>query len=136
MTGGDTLWSSGYEIYDLLSPHFKALADNLVGHFCQPAFNTAAKNGGYRIHPGPRGSPENIGEILEAFHPFVRTNPVTGWKSIFGVGTHFAGFKDLYRRESQILRSYILELVTSSHAAQVRYKWKPNDLAIWDNVSQ
>jgi alpha-ketoglutarate-dependent taurine dioxygenase len=134
-TGGDTLWSSGYEIYDLLSPAFKTLADGLVGRFAQPAFNEAAERGGFRVHPGPRGAPENVGEVLQAFHPFVRTNPVTGWKSVFGLGSHFQGIENATPRESEILKAYILELVTSSHAAQVRFRWSANDLAIWDNVS-
>jgi alpha-ketoglutarate-dependent taurine dioxygenase len=29
------------------------------------------------------GAPENFGPDLEAIHPVVRTNPVTGWKGIF-----------------------------------------------------
>lgn len=28
-TGGDTLWASGYEVYDRLSPPIQALADTL-----------------------------------------------------------------------------------------------------------
>lgn len=134
-TGGDTLWASGYELYDRLSTPFKTLADTLVARCAQPRFNLAAEQGGFRIHPGPRGSPENVGEKLEAFHPFVRTNPVTGWKSIFGAGHHFQEFEDLESRESDILRAYIIELLTSHHAGQVRYRWGENDLAIWDNRS-
>lgn len=134
-TGGDTLWSSGYEIYDLLSKPLQQLADTLVGRFSQPAFNDAAKRGGFRVHPGPRGSALNVGESLEAHHPFVRTNPVTGWKSIFGLGSHFDRLENLSKRESSIIKQYIVELVTSSHAAQVRFRWRANDLAIWDNRS-
>ncbi|PWN20870.1 taurine catabolism dioxygenase [Microstroma glucosiphilum] len=134
-TGGDTLWSSGYEIYDLLSPPFKALADSLTGYYAQPNFIEAAKRGGYRVHPGPRGSDDNVGETLDAIHPFVRTNPVTGWKSVFGVGTHFQRFEGLHKREGEILRQYVLELVTSHHTAQARLKWGENDLAVWDNRS-
>jgi hypothetical protein len=29
-TGGDTLWASGYEVYDRLSPAIQKLADNLT----------------------------------------------------------------------------------------------------------
>lgn len=134
-TGGDTLWSSGYEIYDLLSPQLRAFADSLTGHFAQPHFNAAAAKGGFRVHPGPRGSPDNVGEVLEAFHPFIRTNPVTGWKSVFGLGSHFQGIEGLKQKESDLLKDYILHLVTSSHTAQVRFKWSKNDLAIWDNRS-
>lgn len=134
-TGGDTLWSSGYEIYDLLSEPIKRFADTLTGYFAQPNFNQAAARGGFRVHPGPRGSPLNVGETLEAHHPFIRTNPVTGWKSVFGLGSHFQSIQGVTKRESELLKNYILELVTSSHTAQVRFKWRKNDLAIWDNRS-
>ncbi|PWN49139.1 taurine catabolism dioxygenase [Violaceomyces palustris] len=134
-TGGDTLWSSGYEIYDLLSPSFRSYLETLTGHFAQPEFNRAAERGGFKVHPGPRGSDLNVGETLEAEHPFIRTNPVTGWKSVFGLGSHFDSLKDLDPAESQIIKDYILKLVTTSHGAQVRFKWSKNDLAIWDNRS-
>jgi alpha-ketoglutarate-dependent taurine dioxygenase len=134
-TGGDTLWSSGYEIYDLLSQPFKDMCDTLVARFHQPHFGHAADKEGFRLHPGPRGSPENVGTALCAHHCFVRTNAVSGWKSVFGLGFHFKGVLNLNKRESKMLKAHILELVTTSHAAQVRYKWSANDLAIWDNVS-
>lgn len=127
------LFASAYEVYDLLSPQLKKLADSLTGNFAQPAFNEAARKGGYRVHPGPRGAPENSGEELAAQHPFVRTNPVTGWRSILGLGSHFASLEGLHRRESEILKNYILELATTSHFAQVRFKWGKNDLAVFDN---
>lgn len=133
--GGDTLWSSGYEIYDRLSPPVKELLSKLEGRFAQPFFNSVAQAGNLYFHKGPRGHPDNVGELLEAHHPIVRTNPVTGWRSIFSVGTHFDKFKGLNTRESEILKTYLLELVTSTHAAQARFRWEEDSLAIWDNRS-
>ncbi|CAO1623222.1 unnamed protein product [Sympodiomycopsis kandeliae] len=134
-TGGDTLFSSGYEIYDLLSEPLKKLFEGLTGYFAQPAFIEAAARGNFRVFPGPRGSTENVGTTLDAHHPIVRTNPVTGWKSLFALGSHFDSFEGLKREESDLLKDYILRLVTSEHAAQVRFKWGPNDLAVFDNRS-
>ncbi|CAO1624232.1 unnamed protein product [Parajaminaea phylloscopi] len=134
-TGGDTLFSSGYEVYDLLSPAFRTFAEGLTGRFAQPFFNKVAAETNRKIHPGPRGSPHNVGDNLEAFHPFIRTNPVTGWKSVFGLGSHFDSLVGLSQRESQIIKDYILELVTSSHGAQARYKWGKDTLIIFDNRS-
>lgn len=121
-TGGDTLFSSGYEIYDLLSEPLKKLFEGLTGYFAQPAFNEAARRGGFRVFPGPRGSTENVGTDLSAHHPIVRTNPVTGWKSLFALGSHFDSFEGLTAEESRLLKDYVLRLVTSEHAAQVRFK--------------
>lgn len=134
-TGGDTLWASGYELYDLLSPALRTFAETLTGHFAQPNFNKAAERGNFKLYSKPRGSPLNVGEDLSADHPFVRTNPVTGWKSIFGVGTHFSHINELSEDESNLLKNHILDLVSSHHLAQVRFKWNKNDLAIWDNRS-
>lgn len=47
-----------------------------------------AKKAGLKLYDKPRGSPENVGAILSAEHPVVRTNPVTGWKSIFALGAY------------------------------------------------
>lgn len=134
-TGGDTLWCSAYEIYDLLSRPFQDFVSGLIGRYAQPGFERAAETSGFELHAGPRGSPLNVGKKLEAYHPFVRTNPVTGWRSVFGVGSHFDRIVNLDLRESRMIKDYILGLVTSSHAAQVRFRWEANDVAIWDNRS-
>lgn len=84
-----------------------------------------------------RGSPENTGLDFKAVHPVVRTNPVTGWKSLFAAGGQVAAghINDVTDRESDILKAYFLELIASNHDLQVRFKWNKNDVAIWDNRS-
>ncbi|PWZ02128.1 taurine catabolism dioxygenase [Testicularia cyperi] len=134
-SGGDTLWYSGYQLYDDLSPKFQQFLESLTGHFAQPAFNKAADQKGFKLYAGERGAPENVGEHLSADHPIVRTNPVTGWKSVFAIGSHFSHFKDLKRNESDLIKDYLLDHVATNHLAQVRFKWNKNDLAIWDNRS-
>ncbi|CCU97893.1 unnamed protein product [Malassezia sympodialis ATCC 42132] len=134
-TGGDTLWASGYETYDLLSKPFKKLLESLTGFFYPPDFVRSAKEHGYPLFAGPRGAAENVGTHLSAEHPLIRTNPVTGWKSIFGFGQHFHHVKDVPREESELVKKFVLDLVTQNHITQVRYRWGKNDLAIWDNRS-
>ena len=134
-TGGDTLWGSDYEVYDLLSPPMQQLAERLTGLYHSPVFGRSAHEYGYRIHPGPRGATENIGTHLSAIHPIVRTNPVTGWKSIFAVGQHLQQINDVSETESDLLKKYFLHVLTQNHTTQVRYRWGKNDLAIWDNRS-
>jgi alpha-ketoglutarate-dependent taurine dioxygenase len=66
----------------------------------------------------------------------VRTNPVTGWKSIFALGHHVQHINGLTSGESEGLLSWFLRLVVDNHDLQVRHRWQnPNDLAIWDNRS-
>lgn len=135
-TGGDTLWASGYEIYDRISAPYQKFLEGLTATFHQPGFIAAAEKGGFKIYEQPRGAPENIGKELKAVHPVVRTNPTTGWKSIFPVGGHISHINDLAEEESKALLAWFLQLLVENHDLQVRFKWKSvNDVAIWDNRS-
>jgi alpha-ketoglutarate-dependent taurine dioxygenase len=125
----DTLWASGYEIYDRLSEPYQTFLESLMATFEQPLFQAAAERNGFQLYDKPRGSPENVGRILKAVHPVVRTNPVTGWKSIFPVGGHVKHVNGVTEEESRHLLDWFLDLVYKNHDLQVRFKWKnSNDL--------
>ncbi|KZZ95500.1 Taurine catabolism dioxygenase TauD/TfdA [Moelleriella libera RCEF 2490] len=135
-TGGDTLWASGYEIYDRISAPYQAFLESLTATFAQPNFAAVAEKQGFQLYDKPRGAPENVGRDLKAVHPVVRTNPVTGWKSIFPVGGHVSHINGVTDEESSSLLRWFLDLVYRNHDLQVRFKWQnPNDIAIWDNRS-
>ncbi|OIW32671.1 putative alpha-ketoglutarate-dependent taurine dioxygenase [Coniochaeta ligniaria NRRL 30616] len=135
-TGGDTLWASGYEVYDRISPTLRSFLDGLTGYYAQPGFNDAAARNGFKLYSAERGAPENVGEVLEAVHPVIRTNPVTGWKSVFAVGHHVKRINGLSEAESKRFLDWFVQLIVENHDLQVRLKWKaPNDVAIWDNRS-
>ncbi|KAH8912692.1 taurine catabolism dioxygenase [Coniochaeta sp. PMI_546] len=135
-TGGDTLWASGYEIYDRISEPYQKFLESLTATFEQPGFSKVAERAGFKLYDKERGAPENVGTDLKAIHPVVRTNPVTGWKSIFPVGGHVKHINGLTSEESTKLLTWFLDLVYRNHDLQVRLKWKsPNDIAIWDNRS-
>ena len=123
-TGGDTLWASGYDLYDRLSPPYQKFLDSLTATYSQPKFNAAADRNGFSIYAEPRGSPDNVGEELRAVHPVVRTNPVTGWKSVFAVGQHVEKVNDVTEEESKHLLQWFLQLIVENHDLQVRLKWK------------
>ncbi|WBW71537.1 TfdA family Taurine catabolism dioxygenase TauD, variant [Schizosaccharomyces osmophilus] len=133
--GGDTLWASGYELYTRFSPPFRRFLDGLTATYAQPKFQQFADASGFKLYDGPRGSPRNVGETLEAVHPVVRTNPVTGLKSVFAVGHHVEKINDVTTEESSYLLNRFVDLIAHNHDLQVRFKWKKNDLAIWDNRS-
>ena len=82
-TGGDTLWASGYEAYDRLSLPFRTFLEGLTAIHSAQRFDTVAKRHGMTVRTEPRGAPDNVGNALRAIHPVIRTNPVTGWKSLF-----------------------------------------------------
>ncbi|KAG6365601.1 hypothetical protein INS49_007212 [Diaporthe citri] len=68
-TCGDTLWASGYELYDRISPTLRSFLDTLTAYYDQPDFNAAAEKNSFKLFACARGAPENIGDVLEAIHP-------------------------------------------------------------------
>jgi len=134
--GGDTLWASGYEIYDRFSPAYQRFLDSLTATYAQPLFTQAAAEHKFPLYDLPRGSPLNVGTELSTEHPVVRTNPITGWKTVFAAGHHVQHINGLTERESSHLLDEFLRMITENHDLQVRFKWNnQNDLAIWDNRS-
>ncbi|RAH80505.1 tfdA family taurine dioxygenase [Aspergillus japonicus CBS 114.51] len=139
-TGGDTLWASGYEMYDRLSKPYRAFVEGLTVTHVGEGFRRMAQVGGFKMFTGERGAPVNVGDELVAIHPVVRTNPITGWKSIFPAGLQSGAFptkiNELSRKESANMLQYFNDLIIHGHDLQVRFKWnEPNDIAIWDNRS-
>ncbi|OIW23530.1 alpha-ketoglutarate-dependent sulfonate dioxygenase [Coniochaeta ligniaria NRRL 30616] len=135
--GGDTLWASGYEAYDRLSPAFQKVAESLTATHYQPNFVKVKEAFGEDLIDDYRGSPENTGLDFKAEHPVVRTNPVTGWKSLFGAAHQVAAgwYNGVTERESDVLKAYFNQVIAENHDLQVRFRWNKNDLAIWDNRS-
>ena len=112
-SGGDTLWASGYEAYDRLSPSWQKFAESLTATHHQPSFNRIQKQFNDDLLDGDRGSPENTGFDFQAAHPVVRTNPVTGWKSLFGAAHQVANgwINDVTDCESEIIKAYFLQVI-------------------------
>ena len=74
VTGGDTLWASGYEIYERLSPAMQKFLEGLAATHDARFFLEEAERLGNPIRKSVRGSPLNSGDALTATHPVVRTN--------------------------------------------------------------
>ena len=134
-SGGDTLWASGYEIYDRLSPAMQTFLEGLTATHDAKFFLDEAQRLGNPLRKTIRGHPLNHGNALSATHPVIRTNPVTGWKSVFVNKGFTRRINGVTRDESDLLLKYLFDLVINNHDAQVRFKWNANDLAIWDNRS-
>ncbi|KAE8307630.1 hypothetical protein BDV41DRAFT_584360 [Aspergillus transmontanensis] len=136
-TGGDTLWASGYEMYDRISTPYRTFLETLTATHVADGFHRASAAEKFDLYEKPRGPPLNVDVDLGAEHPIVRTNPITGWKSIYAVG--FPVLKKvngLTVRESENMFNYFHDLITYGHDLQVRFKWHEiGDIAIWDNRS-
>ncbi|PPR05013.1 hypothetical protein CVT24_010206 [Panaeolus cyanescens] len=138
--GGDTLIAlilhcSGYEAYDRLSTAYKKFLEGLNAVHSGEVFHAYANLRGYEIPAGPRGAPLNVGKELKATHPVIRTNPVTGYKSLFVNKTFTKRIVELTSEESEETLNFLARHVSENHDLQVRYRWEKNDIAIWDNRS-
>jgi alpha-ketoglutarate-dependent sulfate ester dioxygenase len=121
--GGDTLFSNLALAYANLSAPLRALLDGL-----QAVHRTSGYDGAQRkarrdgLRPGPFAS----------LHPLVRIHPETGEKILFynpGTTTHIVGLRE---RESEAILSLLNEEVTRPEY-QVRFRWTPHAIALWDN---
>jgi len=133
-SGGDTLWASGYEIYDRVSRPYQKFLESLTATCAQPVFKSACEKGGYAVM-SPRGSPLNVDFDFSPSHPVVRTHPVTGWKSLFaGVGLHVSRIDGVTTYEDRMIREYAMRLITNNHDCVARMHWTRGACAIWSNV--
>jgi alpha-ketoglutarate-dependent taurine dioxygenase len=130
-TGGDTLWASGYDLYDRFSPAYQKFFEGLTATYIGSGFLQAAEMDpvNVKVYTEPRGSPLNIGSELSTIHPIVRTNPVTGWKSMWAVGPFPKHINELSQSESDELLKKFYNTILENHDLQVRLKWRnPNDI--------
>lgn len=130
-TGGDTLWASGCALYERFSRPLQALFESLTATFEGEGFTSAAKAfpDSIKVFEGPRGSDANVGTSLTAVHPVVRTNPVTGWKSIYSLGPFAQRINELSKSESDELLQKFYSSIRENHDSQVRFRWRnPNDI--------
>jgi hypothetical protein len=66
--GGDTVWASGYQAYNRLSPAWKKFAEGLTATHYQRAFNDAVRHQNMELIIANRGNPENSGVEFKASH--------------------------------------------------------------------
>ncbi|KAG9230468.1 TfdA family taurine dioxygenase [Amylocarpus encephaloides] len=133
--GGDTLWCSGYEIYDRISPTLRTLLSTLTATCSQPVFASACASGSYPVMT-PRGSPLNTDLNFSPVHPVVRTVRQTGWRSLFApIGLHVSKINGLYKEEERMLREYVMRLVTGNHDCVARMRWTRGAVAVWNNAA-
>ena len=122
--GGDTCWANMELAYELLDDDLKAEIDGLYAvHSYVKAF-------------GRGMSEEERAEARERYpdqkHPLVRTHPVTGRKSLFMARNFMLTIDGMTAEESRPLR-YRLYEQSSIPEIQVRFRWRPDSIAQWDN---
>jgi taurine dioxygenase len=124
LVGGDTLFASQAAAYDALSPQLKTYLEGL----------TALHDGGPSYHAtnAKLGIAENGRAYPSANHPVVRTHPVSGRKSLFVNRGFTQRINGLPQDEGRALLAFLIEHATKPDF-QVRFRWRANSVAFWDN---
>lgn len=134
--GGDTMWANMVLAYDKLPESVKAqIAGLRARHSIEASFGAAM--------PTEKRLALKA-QFPDAEHPVVRTHPETGEKILFvnAFTTHFTNFhtadnvrvgQDYTHGGSDLLRYLISQAFIPEY--QVRWRWKPNSMAMWDNRS-
>ena len=134
--GGDTMWVNMVEAYARLPEHVKAqIAGLRARHSIEASFGAAM----------PMEKRLGLKAMFpDAEHPVVRTHPETGEKVLFvnAFTTHFTNFhtpenvrfgQDANPGASDLLRYLVSQVYIPEF--QVRFRWKRNSMAMWDNRS-
>lgn len=114
-TGGDTLFSSSYAHYDMLSPHMKTFLSGLTATHHAEMFKTQADRHGFKLRTAPRGSPYNVGDAFRTSHPVIRTNPTTGLQGLYVNQSFTSRINELSWDESDALLQYLFRLQAQAH---------------------
>ncbi|MEX0526045.1 taurine dioxygenase [Raoultella terrigena] len=129
-TGGDTLWTSGVAAYEALSEPFRQLLSGLrAEHDFRKSFQEYKYRNSEEEH---RCWLEAVEKNPPLQHPVVRTHPVTGRQALFVNEGFTTRIVDVTEKESEALLSFLFSHITKPEF-QVRWRWQPNDVAIWDN---
>ena len=119
--GGDTLWASMYAAYDELSAPLRAMLDGLTAVH---SMNSVLERAGHtQFYAGPD---------VVSVHPVVKVHPQTGRKALYVNQTWTTRIVELEPAESAHVLAMLFEHVKSPDFS-VRWRWAPNDIAIWDN---
>ena len=135
--GGDTMWVNMVEAYRQLPEDIKAkIAPLRARHSIESSFGA--------VMPIEKRLALKA-QYPDAEHPVVRTHPETGEKVLFVNGsftTHFTNYNTpanvRFGQDKSPAASHLLNYLTSQANIpeyQVRFRWKKNSVAFWDNRS-
>ena len=134
--GGDTMWANMALAYERLPAYIKEqIADLRARHSIEASFGAAM--------PIEKRLALKA-QYPDAEHPVVRTHPDTGEKILYvnAFTTHFTNYhtpgrvrfgQDANPGAGDLLRYLVSQAYIPEY--QVRWRWEPNCVAIWDNTA-
>lgn len=126
--GGDTLWVDTAKAFDTLSPVMQEIVLKLqVFHDISEANRQIfLRKWGQEIIDRTK---EQYG--MGATHPLCRRHPATGRDSLFLGGYFMKHIVGMSESESEAMLALLMRHATAPERS-LRWRWKPHDLAIWD----
>jgi taurine dioxygenase len=132
--GGDTIWANMVLAYEKLPEGVKQQIEGLIANHSFNSTFAAAMPIEKRL--------AMKAQYPDSEHPVIRTHPDTGEKVLFvnGFTTHFVNFhnkdkvrygQDFNQGAGDLLQYLISQAYIPEY--QVRWRWKPYSVAIWDN---
>jgi taurine dioxygenase len=134
--GGDTMWANMVLAYEKLSAVVKSQVEGLrARHSIEASFGA--------VMPTEKRLALHA-QFPDAEHPVVRTHPETSERVLFvnGFTTHFTNFhtpanvrygQDFAPGAADLLQYLIAQASIPEY--QVRFRWRRNSVALWDNRS-
>lgn len=126
--GGDTAFSSMYHAYESLSPPLQEFLLGLTAVFTKDRYERFRAQ---HTRGGVFKSKSELNEVQE--HPLVRTHPLTGRRALYVSEMYTERIKELGPHESDALLRFLYGHIARGVPFQLRVKWEPNTVTIWDN---
>lgn len=130
--GGDTAFANMYLAYEQLSEGMKETVSGLRVVYSGKRIwdDNAKKAKGNQLRLREQHNFRE--EELESVHPAVRSHPVSGRKGLYVTQAYFKRFEGWSEEDSRPILDYFQGQAYRIQY-QVRVRWKPNTLIVWDN---
>ena len=132
--GGDTLWCNMALLYEKLPADVKAIIETLYARHTPDVLVSALPVEERRARLAKSGATE---------HPVVLNHPITGERVLFvnrafttSIANYYSTTRVRYGADfygSEDLLRYLTSKVLNPEF-QVRFKWRPNSIVMWDNI--
>ena len=129
-TGGDTLWASGFAMYERLGERLRSFCElRYAIHRPSPQLLSSV-----RRHRGDEIAIELLRRYPPVAHPLVRRHPVNGRRALWLSPLYMTQIEAMSSADSAALLG-VLHRGIEDPDVQVRWKWREGDVAIWDEQS-
>lgn len=132
--GGDTVWAGMFAAWEGLPDRMQRHLEGLTAtHDFMKLYERPVKK---RLWNGERGRLMEAARLqfLPVSHPVVRVHPENGRKALFVNESFIRHIDGMSESESRHLLAYLFEHCKAPEF-QVRFRWSPDCVAMWDNRS-